>query len=159
MNLARRRHGFTLIELIISVAILSLLASGAMGLAELAVRRGKEQDLRVALRQIREAIDSYKQASDASRIRRAADETGYPRSLDELSDGVPDARSSTGAKLFFLRSLPRDPMAAPGLSAAESWGVRSYASEPDRPQSGRDVYDVFSRSTRAGLNGQPYRNW
>ncbi len=164
MSLRRPRgRGFTLIELIISVAIVALLASGAMGLAEVAVRRSKEQELRQGLRQIREAIDAYKLASDARRIRKAADETGYPRSLDELVSGVPDvsapAKGAEPPRLFFLRRLPRDPWADPDLPAAATWGLRSYASDPENPQPGRDIYDVYSRARGTGLNGLPYRQW
>jgi general secretion pathway protein G len=155
----RHAAGFTLIELLISVAILALLAGGAMKFAELAVKRSNEQELRAGLRHIREAIDAYKQASDSNRIAKAADESGYPRSLAELTDGVSDISSAKGAKHFFLRSLPRDPMADSSLPAAATWGLRSYASDPENPQPGRDVFDVFSTSTGVGLNGRPYGQW
>ena len=154
-----RPRGFTLIELLITVAILSLLASGAMAVAELATRRAQEQDLRSALREIREAIDAYKQAVDAKRVRSTADASGYPPSLQTLVDGVADTRHPGGAKLYFLRRLPRDPLADPTLPAAETWGLRSYESEPDSPQPGRDVFDVHSLSPKVGLNGVPYREW
>ncbi len=155
----RAARGFTLIELMITLVILALLAGGAMSFADLAMRRSQEQELRIALRQIREAIDAYKQAADTGRIRKAADETGYPRSLAELTEGVPDAASARAGKRYFLRRLPRDPFANASLPAAASWGVRSYASEPDNPQPGRDVFDVYSLSSRQGMNGQPYRAW
>ena len=155
----RAARGFTLIELMITLVILALLAGGAMTFADLAIRRGQEQELRVALRQIREAIDAYKQAADTGRIRKAADETGYPRSLAELTEGVPDAANAKAGKRYFLRRLPRDPFANASLPAAATWGVRSYASEPDNPQPGRDVFDVYSLSSRQGMNGQPYRAW
>ena len=154
-----RARGFSLIELLVTVAILGLLASGAMTFADLAVQRNKEQDLRSGLREIRQAIDAYKQASDAKRIARAADETGYPRTLSELTDGVTDITSPKGTKIYFMRRLPRDPMADPELSAQASWGLRSYDSPPDQPQAGRDIYDVHSDSPARGLNGQPYRAW
>ena len=111
------------------------------------------------MREIREAIDAYKVAADAKRIARAADETGYPRSLAELTDGITDATSAKGEKLYFLRRLPRDPMADPALPAEATWGLRAYASDPAHPEPGRDVVDVHSRSTRRGLNGQPYTAW
>ncbi len=152
-------RGFALIELLISVAILGLLAGGAMTFADLAVQRNNEQALRASLREIRQAIDEYKQASDAHRIARAADETGYPRSLAELTDGVTDATSPKGAKIYFLRRLPRDPLADAALPADATWGLRSYDSPPDNPQAGRDVFDVHSLSLRKGLNGQPYEDW
>jgi general secretion pathway protein G len=151
--------GFTLIELLVTTAILALLAGGAMSMAQLAVKRSNEQDLRVALRQIREAIDAYKLAADTRHIAKAADETGYPRSLAELTSGMTDLGSAKGTRIYFLRRLPRDPLADPSLPAEATWGLRSYASDPDNPQPGRDVYDVFSLSTGIGLNGQPYRHW
>lgn len=154
-----RPRGFTLVELLITVAILSLLASGAMAVAELATRRAQEQELRIALREIREAIDAYKQAADAKRVRTSAADSGYPPSLEALVDGMPDTRHPGGAKLYFLRRLPRDPLADPSLPAAATWGLRSYESEPDRPQPGRDVFDVHSLSPKVGLNGVPYRQW
>ena len=159
MTRARTSSGFALIELLISVAILGLLAGGAMTFADLAVQRGNEELLRSDLREIRQAIDAYKQASDAKRIKRDVDETGYPRSLSELVDGVTDVTSPKGAKIYFLRRLPRDPMADASVPAEATWGLRSYASPPDNPQPGRDVYDVYSMSPRKGLNGQPYGAW
>ena len=153
------RRGFALIELLITVAILAVLAGSAMSFIDLTVRRGKEQDLRAALRDIRQAIDAYKAASDAHRLARSADETGYPRTLAELTDGVVDSTSAKGDKIYFMRRLPRDPFADPALPAEQTWGLRSYSSPPDDPQPGRDVYDVYSSSQRIGLNGQPYRDW
>lgn len=151
--------GFTLIELLITVAILALLAGGAMTFADLAVKRGQEQELRASLRQIREAIDAYKAAADANRIKRAADESGYPPTLAALTEGVPDATDAKGRKLYFLRRLPRDPMADPSLPAEATWGLRSHDSDPDDPQPGRDVFDVHSVSPKVSLGGRPYREW
>ncbi len=159
MTLRTAPRGFALIELLISVAILGLLAGGAMTFADLAVQRNNEQSLRASLREIRAAIDAYKQASDAHRIARAANETGYPHALSELADGVTDVTSPKGAKIFFLRRLPRDPMADAALAADLTWGLRSYDSTADNPQPGRDVFDVHSLSLRKGLNGQAYEAW
>ena len=152
--------GFTLIEVLVTLAIVALLASLAAPLSELVVKRAKEQDLRRSLRLIRDALDAYKRASDDGRIVRAPDQSGYPPSLQSLVDGIPDGRSPTGAKLYFLRHIPQDPF-HPDVNArpAETWGLRSYASPADRPSPGKDVYDVYSLSDRKGLNGKPYRQW
>lgn len=152
-------RGFSLIELLVTLAILGVLAGGALSVGELVHRRAQEQELRSALRQIREALDAYKRLADAGRIRKAADETGYPRSLAELADGVPEVGSATGQRIYLLRRLPRDPMAAPEVPPAQTWGLRSFASEPDNPRPGRDVFDVYSLSTRSGLDGRAYREW
>ena len=149
----KKHTGFTLIELLITVAIVALLASVALPLAETTVQRGKEQDLRQALREIREAIDAYKRAVDEGRIQRTIDASGYPPSLEALAEGVDDQTSPDERKLYFLRRVPRDPV------SGEDWGLRSYASPPDDPQPGKDVFDVYSMSPGTGLNGVPYREW
>ena len=145
--------GFTLIELLIVVAIVALLASIGAPLAELSYQRGKEQDLRVALREIREAIDAYKRASDDGKIERKADATGYPPTLAALVEGVQRKDVPPESKLYFLRRVPKDPL------SQEEWGLRSYASPADDPKEGKDVYDVYSRSDRTGLNNLPYKDW
>jgi general secretion pathway protein G len=154
-----RVRGFTLIELVIAVSIIGVLASVALPLTEVAVTRVKETELRRALRDIRTAIDAYKQAVDEGRIRRSLGETGYPGSLELLVQGAPDQRSPKGEMIYFLRRIPRDPFADTGVEGAGSWGKRSYASPPDAPREGDDVYDVYSRSSRVGLNGVRYRDW
>ena len=155
-----RAAGFTLIELVITVAIVAILASVAMPLNELVVQRSKEQDLRRALRDIREAIDTYKQASDDGRIQKRVGESGYPRQLGELAEGIEDQKSPKRERIYFLRRVPRDPFSSdPGLAAADTWGKRSYASPPDDPREGDDVFDVFSRAPGNGINGRPYREW
>ena len=143
------------------LAILAILAAAAFPLARVATQHSKEQDLRYSLRQLREGIDAYKRAADEGRIAKKAGESGYPKSLDELVAGVDDLRdpNMNKAKIYFLRRIPRDPMAAPGVAAAESWGKRSYASPPDEPREGDDVFDVFSRSETIGLNGIAYTQW
>jgi general secretion pathway protein G len=156
---ARSASGFTLIELIITVAIVAILASAALPLTQIVVQRGKEQDLRTALRQIREAIDAYKQAADEGRVGRRADQSGYPPSLEVLAAGVEDIKSPQKKAIYLLRRLPRDPFAPADLPAAETWGRRSYASPPDAPREGEDVFDVYSLAEGKGLNGVPYREW
>ena len=152
--------GFTLIELIITVAIIAILASVAMPINELVTRRSQEQDLRRALRDIREAIDSYKQAFDEGRITKRVGDSGYPKTLEVLVTGVEDQKSPKKDRIYFLRRLPTDPFSTdPGLSPAATWGKRSYASPPDNPEPGDDVFDVFSTATGIGLNGRPYREW
>lgn len=155
----KKTGGFTLIELLITVAIVALLASIAMPLSELAAQRGKEQELRQSLREIRQAIDDFKRASDEGVIERPADKSGYPPSLATLVNGVPDTRSPVAAKVYFLRRLPRDPFADAGKPAEQTWGLRSYASPPDDPRPGNDVYDVYSLSAGKGINGVPYKEW
>lgn len=155
-----RWRGFTLVEMIVTVAIVALLASIALPLAELTVRRQKEQSLHAALRQIRAAIDAYKLAVDQGRIRKSADQSGFPDSLDALVLGVEDARSPMHEKMYFLRRVPRDPLFPNAeASAADTWGKRSYASPPDAPREGSDVYDVYSLAPGAGLNDVPYKDW
>jgi general secretion pathway protein G len=154
------QHGFTLIEVLITLAIVALLASMAMPLAELTVKRSQEQDLRRGLREIRVAIDAYKQAVDEGRIPKSMGASGYPKSLEVLVEGVDDAKSPNKARIYFLRRIPRDPFVAnPGLRAAATWGKRSYASPPDAPKEGDDVFDMYSLHDGLGINGIPYREW
>lgn len=156
-----RARGFTLIELVITVAIVALLATAVLPSAQLMYQRQRESELRDSLRTIRTAIDAYKKAADAGRIKKEADTSGYPPDLQTLVDGVDDASSpKEGVKLYFLRRVPRDPFwPDTSIPAAETWGLRSYASPPTDPQPGDDVYDVYSKSSRTGLNGVPYRDW
>lgn len=158
--------GFTLIELVITVAILGILALGLLPLTQLAMQRAKEQELRAALRDIRTAIDDYKKATDDKVcgdrcIEKKADESGYPPNLAVLVEGVKNKKKPDAGKIYFMRRIPRDPFSEEDeqVAAAKTWGLRSYASPPDEPKEGDDVFDVYSRSKKVGLNGVPYKEW
>lgn len=152
--------GFTLVELLVTLAIVGILASAAVPLAELALQRQKEVELARNLREIRTALDAYKKAWDDGRIERKVDQSGYPPSLDALVQGVDDVKDPQRKRIYFLRRIPDDPFhEGDAARPAQAWGKRSYASPPDAPAEGPDVFDVYSRSARVGLNGRPYREW
>ncbi|RFP12110.1 MULTISPECIES: type II secretion system protein [unclassified Duganella] len=165
--LRKAQRGFTFIELMITLSILATLAMVAAPMAQVALQREKEHQLRAALIEIREAIDAYKRAADNGRIKLTMSESGYPKKLEDLVTGVPDQRSPRKQNMYFLRRIPRDPFAPPdgngngfaSSAAGGGWAVRSYASPPDNPSEGEDVFDVSSRSAIMGLNGIPLKQW
>jgi general secretion pathway protein G len=161
MALHSKGSGFTLIELVVTVAIIGLLASAVIPSAQLLYQRERESELRQALRTIRIAIDEYKRAAENGHIKTELDKSGYPPTLQDLVDGVDDARSpKEGVKMYFLRRVPRDPFWPDAeTAAADTWGLRAYASDVADPQPGDDVYDVYSRSPKTGLNGIAYHDW
>ena len=156
----RAARGFTLVELMITVAIAGVLVAMAVPAREIVVKRQNERELRSALREIRGALDAYKRAVDEGRLPVAVGESGYPKSLEDLVRGIDNPASPGREKIYFLRRLPRDPFNRDeSLAAAQTWGKRSYASAPDEPKEGADVFDVFSLAKEKGLNGVPYRDW
>lgn len=154
----RTQGGFTLIEVVITLALIGLLAAIAAPLTETVIRRGKEQQLKTALYQLRDAIDAYKRAWDAGYIEKSLNASGYPPSLEVLVDGVRDVRSAKGAKFYFLRRIPADPL-HPAQGDDNGWGLRTYDSSADNPRPGEDVFDVYSQAPGKGLNGIAYSQW
>jgi general secretion pathway protein G len=153
--------GITLIELLITVTILAILASIILPLSQMTVKRQKELELRRNLRIIRTAIDEYKRAWDEGRIIKKVGESGYPPDLAILVEGVDDAKNpESGKRIRFLRKVPRDPMnTEKTLPPEETWGLRSYDSDPDNPREGEDVFDVYSPSEEIAIDGTPYESW
>jgi len=144
----------------VTLVIMGILALMAVPMAQVAIQRDKERELRGVLIELREAIDAYKRAADQGRIMVKVGESGYPKTLNELVDGVPDQQNPKKQMLYFLRRLPRDPL-HPNLAIAaeQTWGKRSYQSPPNEPAEGDDVFDVYSLSDKTGLNGIAYRKW
>jgi general secretion pathway protein G len=160
MRLEKPR-GFTLIELLVTLAIIATLSFLVVPVVQVTVQRAKEAELREALKEIRRAIDAYKQSSEAGEIEEPKGEiSGYPPHLNLLVDGVKFSDEKAKGKKYFLRKLPRDPMHPNAdLPAADTWGKRSYDSEATEPREGADVFDVYSLSNKIGLNGVAYRWW
>jgi general secretion pathway protein G len=153
-RLFRDSRGVTLIELVVTMVIMSILATAVLPLSRITYKRSKEMELRQDLRVIRDAIDEYKRLVDEKKIPKQALSSGYPESLEVLVKGV-ELQGQVPVKQKFLRRIPKDPMTEDG-----EWGLRSYSDEPDSDiWGGQDVYDVYSKSDDTALDGSLYRDW
>ncbi len=149
------QRGMTLVELIVAFTILALLSTLAVPLARYKVKRDKERDLRYALREMRTAIDKYKDASDQQKIQVKVGTDGYPEDLDILVQGVTLVGNATGAKIKFLRRIPIDPM-----TGTTDWGKRSSQDDPkSNSWGGQNVFDIYSKSMERARDGTPYSEW
>ena len=150
-------RGFTFIELVVVTTILLVLASTVMPLAQVGAQRQREAELRRSLREMRTALDKFKDAVDQGLIPSTELEPaneGYPPDLETLVDGVSVANDASGRKLKFLRRIPVDPM------TMDEWGLRSYQDDPDSSSwGGQNVFDVYTKSTGTALDGTKYRDW
>lgn len=154
----RRADGYSFVELIVVSAIILILASAVLPLSRVGIQRQKETELRRALREIRTAIDRYKDAADLQQISPTElepDDMGYPPDLETLVKGVTRSGDASQTKLRFLRRIPKDPM-----TGEADWGLRSYQDRPDSSSwGGQNVFDVYSKAGGTGLDGIPYREW
>ena len=151
-------RGFTFVELLVVCTILLILASAIMPLAKVSIQRQREAELRRALREMRTAIDKFKDAADAGAIAPSEIQAGsenYPPSLETLVNGVTKNNDATGVKLKFLRRVPMDPM-----TKSTEWGLRAYSDKPDSTSwAGSNVFDVYSKSEGKALDGTKYKDW
>ncbi|MBI4890219.1 MAG: type II secretion system protein [Acidobacteria bacterium] len=155
MKTRHRQRGLTLIELIVAFTILTLLTALALPLARFKVRREKERELRYALRDMRTAIDKYKDACDKGGMEKKMGTECYPETLDQLVEGVKLANDASGKKIRFLRRLPRDP-----FTNSTEWGMRSTQDDPKSTGwGGQNVFDVYSKTMEKSPDGTPYSEW
>ena len=149
-----RQRGFTITELVVVCAVLSILATVSFPAVKFTRKRAKEMELKAQLREMRSAIDEFKRYSDAGFLPVDFGTDGYPGELEILVDGV-DVIGQIDKKARFLRRIPVDPM-----TGTDEWGLRSYQDEPDSSSwGGENVYDVYSLSEGVGLNKVPYSQW
>ena len=150
--------GFTFIELVVATFVMLILASAALPIVRISVRRQNERDLKYALKEIRIAIDKFKDAADRQQIAQSElqyGSEGYPASLEVLIEGVAMANDATGRKLKFLRRIPIDP-----ITRSTEWGMRAYGDRPDATSwGGGNVYDVYSKAGGTALDGTKYKDW
>jgi len=150
--------GFTFIELVVATAVMMILASAALPLARVSIKRQREKDLRYTLREVRTAIDKFKDYADVGRIAQYELQFGsenYPASLEVLVEGVAMANDTTGRKIKLLRRVPIDPM-----TGRAEWGMRSYQDSADaKAWGGQNVFDVYSKAEGLALDGTKYRDW
>ena len=151
-------RGFTFVELLVVTTLVLILASAVQPLARVTIQRTREAELRRVLREMRTAIDKFKDAADNGMIPTTelkVGNEGYPPDLQTLVDGVSVANDATGRKLKFLRRIPVDP-----TTGEDEWGLRSYQDKPDSTSwGGSNVFDVYSKSQGTGLDGTKYRDW
>jgi general secretion pathway protein G len=156
--LRRSSPGYTFIELVVATAVLMVLASAALPVARISIRRQKEAELHRSLREVRTAIDDFKRWADAGRISTLGVNLGsenYPPSLEVLVEGVAFTNDASGRKKKFLRRIPVDP-----ITGKADWGLRAYSDPPDaNTWGGQSVFDVYSKAVGSGLDGSKYRDW
>ena len=154
----RPDRGYTFVELLVVVTILIILASAVLPLAQVTSQRQREGELRRSLREMRTAIDKFKDGVDTGQIplsELGPGSEGYPPDLETLVDGVTAANDATGRKLKYLRRIPMDPM-----TNSSDWGLRSYQDKPDSTSwGGQNVFDVYSKANGTALDGTKYRDW